>query len=165
MIFVQPRPPTLSRLTPAVVLSQSDWALTPEDCNVCVRRYEGRTALIVIYLVIVGLIQVMIVSFYPDTWSHLVTLQHWDYQHTVYFTELCLCYVHPLMYHPNFDIKGLIINSLKLSQNLNIYFIQDQHWILNLFLIILDSHNHLLQSTLCYNHSLQTVTTTKKQIM
>ena len=41
--------------------------------------------------------------------------------------SMCLCYVHPLMYHPNFDIKGLIINSLKLSQNQNIYFIQDQH--------------------------------------
>ena len=102
----------------------------------------------------------------PDIWWHLpgLTATHQPGLNiTVYFTEICN--LHPLMYHPNFDIKGVIINSLKLSQNQNIYFIQDQHWILNLFLIILDSHNHLLQSTLCYNHSLQTVTTTKKKIM
>ena len=129
MIFVQPRPPTLSRLTPAVVLSQSDWALTPEDCNVCVRRYEGRTGLIVIYLVIVVLIQVIIVPVYPetpgDTWRHLTSTRLINGIYGVYN-------VHPLMYHPNFDIKGVIINSLKLSQNLNIYFIQDQHGILKL---------------------------------
>ena len=54
------------------------------------------------------------------------------------------------MYHPNFDIKGLIINSLKLSQNQNIYisskisteFLSWRNQLM--FLKILDSHNHLL---------------------
>ena len=69
----------------------------------------------------------------PDIWWHLpgLTATHQPGLNiTVYFTEICN--LHPLMYHPNFHIKGLIINSLKLSQNLNIYFIQDQHGILKL---------------------------------
>ena len=124
--------------------------------------------LIVIYLVIVVLIQVMIVPFYPDTWWHLVLLTLTLIRpglSSAYSTEVRWG-VHPLMYHPNFDIKGIIINSLKLSQNQNIYFIPRSALnILNLFHKILDSHNHLLQSTLCYNHSLQTVATAKKKIM